>query len=133
MINQLSYLVSDAWHGKPVALRSSHWPTVEHSQIHMFPNCAACLTDAKLEVHHILPFHLFPEFELTFKNLLTLCRTCHYLWGHGKDWKAYIPRVRTIMAFQDDAHRDWVIRNRIYVRDDSDALSIATDLTYGPF
>lgn len=42
-----------------------------------------------LDVHHILPFHERPELELAEDNLATLCRGCHYLFGHFKDWKSW--------------------------------------------
>jgi 5-methylcytosine-specific restriction endonuclease McrA len=39
--------------------------------------CQFCGSHKKLEVHHILPFSLFPELRLTEWNLITVCQTCH--------------------------------------------------------
>ncbi|GCE16544.1 HNH endonuclease [Dictyobacter kobayashii] len=51
-----------------------------------------------LQVHHIKPFHLYPELELDPNNLITLCeirgRTHHLLIGHLDDWESYNIRVR---------------------------------------
>jgi len=117
----ITRLIKDVWAGKPAHLRSSKWPKVERYQLGLHPYCAVCGASQHLEVHHILPFHLFPEFELCYANLLTLCRIDHYLWGHGKDWKAYIPNVKNIIKTPDEIHESWVIRNRIYVRDETAA------------
>jgi hypothetical protein len=48
-------------------------------------------------VHHIHPFHLYPNLELEPSNLLTLCETggnCHIMLGHLKNWKSYNLGVR---------------------------------------
>ena len=73
--------------------RSSHWPTLEKRFIAEHSKCAACGSTEKLNVHHIKPFHLFPELELDEKNLITLCmeHQCHILLGHGGNFKAYNP------------------------------------------
>lgn len=49
----------------------------------------------KLEVHHMLPFHLFSQKELDPKNLITLCEdgightNCHLIFGHLGNFKNY--------------------------------------------
>lgn len=54
-----------------------------------------CNGTASVEVHHILPFHLFPEFELSPENLLTLCESkkygvnCHLFFGHLGNYRTY--------------------------------------------
>lgn len=77
--------------------RSSHWPEIRRKHLALFPECAACGTAKNLEVHHALPFHLFPERELDFANLITLCETPghndHFLFGHCLRWDAYNPNV----------------------------------------
>ena len=58
---------------------------------------ASARTKDKLEVHHVRPFHLFPNLELDPANLLTLCETggnCHIMIGHLKNWKSYNLDVR---------------------------------------
>jgi 5-methylcytosine-specific restriction protein A len=80
------------------ASRSPEWPKVEHAHLKLFPTCAACGSNKRLQVHHIRPFHLHPELELDPNNLITLCMSpndCHILIGHGDDFKAYNPNVQT--------------------------------------
>lgn len=55
-------------------------------------SCAACGTNRDLEAHHKLPL-FWGGAELDEGNLIPLCRTCHYLIGHLKDWKSYNPNV----------------------------------------
>ena len=70
------------------AKRSSKWPGVRKNFLELNPTCAVCGGTASLEVHHIHPFHLHPELELSSKNLVTLCEAkkdgvnCHLLFGH---------------------------------------------------
>jgi len=77
--------------------RSSSWPRVEKEFIEENPTCAACGAKKSLNVHHKLPFHLFPEKELDKSNLITLCMSrksmCHFYIGHGGSWRAYNPNV----------------------------------------
>jgi hypothetical protein len=77
--------------------RSPEWREVRDEHVRLHPFCAACGGDRKLQVHHILPFHLHPDLELDPENLLTLCerpaRFCHYVFGHFHNWKAYNPNV----------------------------------------
>lgn len=77
--------------------RSPRWPAVRGAHLKRNPTCAACGTKDKLEVHHIHPFHLFPNLELDPSNLLTLCETggnCHLMIGHLKHFKSYNIAVR---------------------------------------
>lgn len=78
-----------------VAGRSSKWPKVRAAHLKLNPACAACGTRSKLEVHHLVPFHLDPTRELDPTNLLTLCESsshnCHLIWGHLLDWKGCNP------------------------------------------
>lgn len=67
----------------------------EHVRKH--PECAACGSKKKLQVHHIKPFHLYPELELEESNLITLCmdkNDCHLNLGHGDNWRCYNPNVK---------------------------------------
>jgi 5-methylcytosine-specific restriction protein A len=81
--------------GEPA--RSDKWPTVEKHFKANNPRCAACNGQTRLNVHHVQPFHLRPELELDFDNLITLCMgpvECHLKIGHGDDFKAWNPGVR---------------------------------------
>ncbi|HEX5442543.1 MAG TPA: HNH endonuclease [Pirellulales bacterium] len=75
------------------------------------PSCQACGGKARLNVHHIRPFHLHRELELTRSNLITLCEgavvNCHLLFGHLRDWKSFNTTVRADAArwLKKIAHR----------------------------
>lgn len=79
------------------AKRSSKWPTVEKHFREANPTCAACGGKDRLNIHHVLPFHLFPEKELDPENLITMCmgkKECHLRLAHGSDFRAYFPDIR---------------------------------------
>ena len=82
--------------------RSPHWHKVEKDVLSKNPVCASCGTTDKLQVHHMRPFHLYPELELDESNLIVLCmekeHECHLKLGHGDDWKAYNPNVKKDVA-----------------------------------
>ncbi len=69
--------------------RSSKWRRVRAEHLKKNPKCAACGSSKKIEVHHLFPFHLFPDLELRIDNLITLCErkkygvNCHLAWGHN--------------------------------------------------
>lgn len=84
--------------------RSPHWATVRDRHIKMEPKCQMCGDAAKLQVHHVIPFHICilldrPELELDHRNLITLC-ACkehmhHELLGHLDDFSSFNPKVRS--------------------------------------
>jgi hypothetical protein len=75
--------------------RSPEWPRIRADHLRTEPECAACGKREFLNVHHIYPFHLFPDRELDQSNLITLCRDHHFSLGHaGVSWSAYNPDVR---------------------------------------
>jgi 5-methylcytosine-specific restriction endonuclease McrA len=84
------------------AKRSGQWPTVEKHFLEEHPACAACGGTERLNVHHIKPFHVFPELELDPNNLITLCmmigREDHLMIGHGGSFKQWVPDVRKYAA-----------------------------------
>lgn len=86
------------WARTPLGKRSSQWPKVRLAHLKKEPVCQACGSKLKLEVHHILPFHLFPAKELDPANLITLCEgdvvNCHILFGHLRLWESHNPAVR---------------------------------------
>ncbi|MCF7835793.1 MAG: HNH endonuclease [Candidatus Marinimicrobia bacterium] len=96
MINSiLIQVIKDRVKGKPKAKRSSQWPKVRQEYLKNNPKCAVCGGTKKCEVHHVLPFHLFPELELDLKNLITLCEckkygvNCHLFMGHLGNYKKF--------------------------------------------
>lgn len=94
--------------GKP---RSPQWDEVRDRHLAANPRCLCCGRRENLQVHHIKPYHLFPELELEPSNLIVLCSggpiNCHYLAGHGgAGWHRYIEnvnasirRIRSMLAF----------------------------------
>ena len=70
------------------AVRSPRWREVRLQHLKINGSCAVCGKTAKLQVHHILPYHVKPELELEPTNLITLCENgnkaidCHLFFGH---------------------------------------------------
>lgn len=100
MINQLISFIKDKIKRKPVGfrLRSSKWPKVRQCHLQSQNKCQYCGNSEELEVHHIKPFHLFPEMELDTNNLITLCEdkkfNCHIKMGHNGNWKSYNDHIK---------------------------------------
>ena len=105
MINHLV----DSFKGKHSFLnrRSSKWKRVRKAFVKRNPTCAVCGTKKKLEIHHKKPFYLYPELELSYNNLETLCQRCHRLFGHLDDYKSYN---------EDIAYDAYVFRKKIKER-----------------
>ena len=93
MINHLL----DVYQGKTTfkKRRSKHWRYVRREYLIDNPLCVCCGGNKKLQVHHIIPFHVAPELELDRANLITLCVrkkygiNCHLLVGHFGNFKKY--------------------------------------------
>jgi hypothetical protein len=85
------------------AKRAKGWRKARRTHILENSKCAICGLTSKLEVHHIIPFHVAPHLELDPRNLVTLCENkkyginCHLLIGHLGNYR----RVNT--EFQTDA------------------------------
>lgn len=74
--------------------RSPEWPNIRKQHLEKQPECQACGTKNKLEVHHIEPFHVNPSRELDPNNLITLCgRNCHLVFGHLMDYSSWNDNV----------------------------------------
>ena len=70
--------------------RSNDWPKIAKSWISTHNICEACGGIKRLNVHHIKPFHQYPELELDPNNLITLCmgeHECHIKIGHGGNFR----------------------------------------------
>jgi len=82
------------------AKRSGKWRKVRKAHLAKFPRCAVCGLKSKVEVHHVIPFHLAPDQELNPDNLTTLCEnkkwgiTCHLLVGHLGNYRRVNPGVK---------------------------------------
>ncbi len=73
--------------------RSPHWEALEREFKKDNPECAACGTKEDVAVHHIRPFHVFPDDELVKSNLISLCRRHHFEIGHFEEWSSINPDV----------------------------------------
>lgn len=80
--------------------RSNLWANVREGHLFANPTCGVCGGKEKLEVHHIVPFHISPSLELDPKNLITLCESkkhgvnCHLFIGHLGNYRNWNSRVR---------------------------------------
>ena len=98
-------LVKDRLQGKAEKgqRRSSKWREVREAHLKKHPECEACGRTTHLEVHHILPFSLFPDKELEPSNLLTLCENkknglnCHLFIGHLGDYRRFNPSAKALV------------------------------------
>jgi len=78
-------------------LRSPKWSSTRDSFLKSHNTCSVCMGTSNLQVHHIKPFHKYPELELDSENLITLCmgdKDCHLGIGHGGSFDFYNPKVR---------------------------------------
>jgi len=85
--------IRDWWRGN-LGGRSSKWRQVRRAFIKQNPVCAVCRTKKKLEVHHCAPFHISPELELDFNNLITLCNKHHYTFGHYCNYRSFNENIK---------------------------------------
>lgn len=73
--------------------RSSKWKKIRGEHLEKEKTCQCCNSIKNLQVHHIDPVHNNPEKELDFNNLVTLCASCHFVFGHLMDYKSWNPAV----------------------------------------
>jgi len=122
--HKIRVLVSKIREKKKEKRRSSNWSEVRDKFLSLNPRCAACGGTEKLQVHHIVPFHVNETLELDEKNLITLCMgkdECHLSIGHGDLWRCYNPYVKEDAKKYLDSdrhHRSFLIQEvkerRIY-------------------
>ena len=84
--------------------RASDWVYVRNEFVRRHPRCEACGSGYQLNVHHIKPFHLYPELELDEGNLITLCREHHFRIGHDPDGPG--PRKPSWLESNPNVRRD---------------------------
>ena len=86
--------------------RDSAWPSLRKLHLRDYPTCACCGSKNKLQVHHMLPYHLHPMLELDPRNLMTLCddpkSRCHFIFGHLRNYRSYNPTVKSDVAIWFD-------------------------------
>ncbi|MEK7124119.1 MAG: HNH endonuclease signature motif containing protein, partial [Patescibacteria group bacterium] len=71
--------------------RSSGWREFREKYIKKY--CPFCGRKGsllvRLELHHIMPFHLDPSLELDPTNVETFCRYCHFEFAHLKSFQSF--------------------------------------------
>ena len=101
--------------------RSSQWRSVRREHLLNEPFCMACFGTKKLQVHHIIPFHIAPQLELHHSNLITLCQavrfgiSCHMALGHGGNWRG----INADVAWDVERWNEIVMVSRKYAQDHS--------------
>jgi len=78
--------VFEAFHGYK-------WRKTRNAFYKLNKTCAMCNATKDIQVHHIKPWHLYPEERYSYENLVSLCLPCHFRFGHGRNWKAHNPIV----------------------------------------
>lgn len=71
------------------SIRSPLWSKTRKDFLKVNPCCSACGTKKKLQVHHIIPVHVDSTKELDAMNLIVLCKSCHFIFGHLMDWLSW--------------------------------------------
>ena len=93
--------------------RNPLWDNIRDEHVLNHPTCAACGSNKRLQVHHIQPFHLYPELELEPTNLITLCMDiseCHLLLGHGDNFRMFNPDILNDINLFINANQDGKIK-----------------------
>jgi HNH endonuclease len=99
--------------------RSPQWERVRNMWLAAHPRCAACNSTEYLQVHHVIPYHVHPELELKFENLMTLCMgplECHLRLGHGGAFsRANAKLAMDVFSFKyaSDAEREQITRDAV--------------------
>ncbi len=78
--------------------RSNGWYYLRNEFIKENYFCSACDAVKGIQVHHIKPVHLFPDLELDWDNLISLCGDCHFVIGHSRNWRKYNINVIEVCA-----------------------------------
>lgn len=60
--------------------------------------CAWCGATNKIEVHHIWPQHVYPQYAHDTNRMICLCRRCHFYIGHhGISWRSVFTNVMNVI------------------------------------
>ena len=88
----------------------------KRAQTDMEPNCSICgKPPSKIrrnDAHHTLPVSYDPLelYVADVDNLETLCRSCHFRWGHAGNWSHYNVNLIECIDKVDEA-RERIERN----------------------
>src|SRR3990167_4542135 len=84
------------WRDLGVARRSG-WRQLRNDFFRANPLCAMCGNGGK-QVHHVQPVWKFPEHELNWENLITLCKHCHLKFAHLGSYRSYCLEIKELAA-----------------------------------
>lgn len=76
------------------SIRGTLWRKVRNLHLKIEEYCQCCGRHKELEVHHIIPWHLSHELRVDPSNLITLCRDCHFRFGHHSNWSDHNATIR---------------------------------------
>ena len=62
------------------------------------PRCEWDGCSDRVDVHHLVPFHVAPAAGADEGNMMSLSRRCHFTVGHGTDWSRYTVNCRALCA-----------------------------------
>jgi hypothetical protein len=114
--------------------RSGEWSKVRRTHLDKEPNCVYCVTantpsfKKKLQVHHIIPFHLGKllgrdDIELRDDNLVTLCEDKddhHLIVGHLNDFRSFNVKVREQIQLWKGATKLLIEADALYLKEKAD-------------
>jgi hypothetical protein len=106
--------------------RSSKWYVIRYQHLIKQNFCQACGTKKHLQVHHIVPFGVDPSKELDENNLITLCRSCHLVFGHLMDWRSWNTEVinDSMVYYNKISNRPYKIQGQNY---DKNLIGLLSD------
>lgn len=82
-------LISSVAYAPPVG-QTSEWGIV-------ISPCAWCGTTNNLEVHHIWPQHVYPQYAHDTNRMVCLCRRCHLVVGHKGNFTNVFTNVMSVI------------------------------------
>ena len=87
---------------------------------HALAVCEWCGATNNLEVHHVITQSEILERNLSSElydddpdNFVTLCRDCHFVVGHRRDWKRYNHAIKAMILLLKTEEKAYVITNKI--------------------
>lgn len=81
------------------AKRSPKWRQTKKAFAKFSPKICPCGSKKRIQLHHVIPFHIAPELELDFSNLIWLCSKCHLLIAHLRFFPSWNEDVRKDMEW----------------------------------
>jgi hypothetical protein len=60
--------------------------------------CAWCGVTNNLEVHHIWPQHVYPQYAHDTNRMVCLCRRCHLVVGHKGNFTNVFTNIMSVIS-----------------------------------